>query len=48
MTEPTKGQVITVRLPRDLHDALRDVARREDRTVASLLHLAARQYLGQR
>ena len=36
---------ISVRLPADLRAALKERARQEDRSVASLLRLAAQQYL---
>ena len=38
---------VLVRLPQDLRDALRARADLEDRSVASLMRLAARQYLRQ-
>ena len=38
---------VLVRLPQDLRDALRARADLEDRSVASLMRLAARQYLHQ-
>ena len=37
--------VVVVRLPEELRAALRAQAKREDRTVASLLRIAARAYL---
>ena len=37
--------VIVVRLPHDLRDALKERAATEDRSVASLLRMAARTYL---
>jgi predicted transcriptional regulator len=36
---------LTVRLPKDVQDALRKRARDEERTVAGLIRLAIRQYL---
>ena len=36
---------VVVRLPQDLRDALRAQAVAEDRTLASLLRIAARAYL---
>lgn len=36
---------IVVRLPANLRDAIKARAAFEDRSVASLLHLAAREYL---
>lgn len=42
----TKDDVaLVVRLPRDLRDALKARAAEEDRSVASVLRLAARTYL---
>jgi predicted DNA-binding protein len=38
-------QALTVRLPSELHDRLRAVAEREDRTIAGLLRLAAARFL---
>ena len=40
--------VIVVRLPHDLRDALKERAASEDRSVASLLRMAARTYLDTR
>lgn len=37
--------VVVVRLPQDLRDAVKARADQEDRSVASLLRLAARTYL---
>lgn len=37
---------VVVRLPHDLREALRERAAQDDRTVASLMRLAARAYLG--
>ena len=37
--------VVVVRLPRELREALHIRAMREDRTMASLLRVAARSYL---
>jgi len=39
------GTAVVVRLPQDLRDALRAQAVAEDRTLASLLRIAARAYL---
>ena len=44
-TVPADDVALVVRLPRDLRDALKDRARAEDRSVASLLRVAARMYL---
>ena len=45
-TEATPNEVaVVVRLPRDLRDALKDRAAAEDRSVASLLRMAARAYV---
>ncbi|WP_344145813.1 hypothetical protein [Nocardioides koreensis] len=45
-TETTANDVaVVVRLPRDLRDALKLCAASEDRSVASLLRMAARAYL---
>lgn len=43
-----KDHPLTLRLPADLHDALVKRAEEEDRTVASLIRLAARRYLDRR
>ena len=40
-----KDQALTVRLPRALYDQLKAHADAEERTVAGLLRLLARQYL---
>ena len=42
---PTEDVALVVRLPRDLRDALRQRAAVEDRSIASLMRLAARNYL---
>ena len=42
-----RGSVLTVRLPEDLHESLKERAQVEERTVAGILRLAARQYLRQ-
>ncbi len=42
---PTLEAAVVVRLPGELRDALRARAQHEDRTVASLLRVAARAYL---
>jgi predicted transcriptional regulator len=39
------GRALTIRLPEELHEELRERAEQEDRTIASLLRLAARRYL---
>ena len=45
-TEPSTNEVaVVVRLPQDLREALRQRAAAEDRSVASLLRRAARNYL---
>lgn len=44
-TPPNHDVAVVVRLPRDLRDALRARAAAGDRSVASLLRLAARTYL---
>lgn len=41
-------RVMTIRLPADLHDELRALAHAEDRSIAGILRLAARQFLAQR
>ncbi len=41
----TNDVALTVRLPADLHDRLVQRAAKEDRTVASLLRMAAWAYL---
>jgi hypothetical protein len=43
--DTTMGAAVVVRLPHDLRDALRARAAMEDRTLASLLRVAARAYL---
>lgn len=41
-----RNDVVVVRLPKDLRDAIKACADREDRSVASLLlRVAAREYL---
>ncbi|MCB0909338.1 MAG: Arc family DNA-binding protein [Nocardioidaceae bacterium] len=49
MNEPQTSDdvAVVVRLPRDLRDELKRQAAQEDRSVASLLRLAARAYLAQ-
>jgi plasmid stability protein len=42
---PANDVVIVVRLPQDLRDALKARAAAEDRSVASIMRLAARQYV---
>ena len=37
--------IVVVRLPKDLRDAIKACADREDRSVASLMRVAAREYL---
>ena len=45
-TEPAPNEIaVVVRLPRELRDALKARAALEDRSVASLLRRAARNYL---
>ena len=45
-TETTTNDVaVVIRLPRDLRDALKERAASEDRSVASLLRIAARAYV---
>jgi hypothetical protein len=41
----TNDVAIVVRLPRDLREALKERAAAEDRSVASVMRLAARQYV---
>lgn len=43
----TSDIAVLVRLPQDLREALHERARREDRTVASLIRQAAWYYLDQ-
>jgi predicted DNA-binding protein len=38
-------RALTVRLPADLHDALRERAAQEERTIAGIMRLAARRYI---
>jgi predicted transcriptional regulator len=40
-----KDRALTIRLPEELHDQLKERADAEERTVAGILRLAARQYL---
>ncbi len=42
---PRNGVIVVVRLPKDLRDAIKACADREDRSVASLMRVAAREYL---
>lgn len=42
---PPNDVAVVVRLPADLRDALKAAAASEERSVASLLRLAAREYL---
>lgn len=44
-TTPANDAVLVVRLPAELRDALQARAAIEDRSLASLLRLAARDYL---
>ncbi|MDT0186821.1 ribbon-helix-helix protein, CopG family [Microbacterium sp. ARD31] len=44
-TTPTNDVAIVVRLPQDLREALKARAAAEDRSVASVMRLAARQYV---
>lgn len=41
----TNNVALVVRLPHDLRDALKERAAAEDRSMASLMRLAARQYV---
>lgn len=43
--QPVKTTAVVVRLPQELREALMRRAAAEDRTLASLLRLAARDYL---
>ena len=45
--ETSQDVAVVVRLPRDLRDELKRRAAHEDRSVASLLRVAARAYLAQ-
>lgn len=42
---PVNDVALVVRLPHDLRDALKERAAAEDRSLASLLRMAARAYL---
>lgn len=42
---PTTERALTLRLPSDLHDQLREAAEREDRSIAAVIRVAARDYL---
>jgi hypothetical protein len=42
---PVNDVALVVRLPHDLRDALKERAAAEDRSLASLLRMAARTYL---
>jgi plasmid stability protein len=44
-TSSTNDVALVVRLPHDLREALKERAAAEDRSVASLLRVAARTYL---
>ena len=44
-TTTTDDVAVVIRLPRDFRDALKQRAAIEDRSVASLLRVAARAYL---
>ena len=44
-TTPQNDVAVVVRLPIELREALKAAAAAEDRSVASLLRLAAREYL---
>lgn len=44
-SDDDKGYAITVRLPKELHDALKRRAVLTERTVAAIIRLAARHYL---
>lgn len=41
-------QALTVRLPTELYEQLRAVAEKEDRTIAGILRVAAKQFLEHR
>jgi len=41
-----KDCALTLRLPSELHDKLKERAEQEERTIAGVLRVAARQYLG--
>jgi predicted DNA-binding protein len=38
---------LTLRLPQELHEKLKECAEREDRSIAGVLRMAARMYLSQ-
>lgn len=40
-----KDRALTIRLPQELHDRLQQRAEAEERTIAGILRLAARDYL---
>jgi hypothetical protein len=40
-----KDQALTLRLPRELHDQLRECAQNEERTISGILRIAARRYV---
>lgn len=42
---PVNDVALVVRLPHDLRDALKELAAAEDRSLASLVRVAARTYL---
>ena len=44
-TTPRNDFAVVVRLPQDLREAIKARADQEDRSVASLLRLAAREYV---
>jgi predicted transcriptional regulator len=46
MTENTSSKATFVRLTPDIDAALREKAAREDRTIAGIIRLALRAYLG--
>ena len=43
-----KGRALTIRLPDDLHEKLRERAEADESTIAGVIRLAARQYVGGR
>jgi predicted transcriptional regulator len=40
-----RGHALTIRLPEDLHERLKERAAEDESTIAGVLRLAARQYL---
>jgi hypothetical protein len=41
-----KDSALCIRLPRELHEELRKRAAQEDRTIAAVIRIAAKRYLG--